>query len=90
MLKCNNIMPAFVVHGFMGYLLYGYEGLFYGLLPDIIGFGPFFYRIFEDYSFDPRDSLIEKIHSDKTNLFHLRVLYRSLMFQSEDQPYKNQ
>ena len=58
-------MPAFVVHGFMGYLLYGYEGLFYGLLPDIVGFGSFFYRIFKGYSYDPKDSLIEKIHSDK-------------------------
>ena len=60
-------MPAFIAHGFMGYLLYGYEGLFYGLLPDIIGFGPFFYRILKDYSLDPKDSLIEKIHSDKTS-----------------------
>ena len=45
----------------MDYLLYGYEGL----LPDIIGFGPVFYKIFKDYSFDPKDSLIGKIHSDK-------------------------
>ena len=58
-------MPAFVVHGFMGYLLYGYEGLMYGLLPDIIGFGSFFYRIFKDYSYDPRDKITDIIDSKK-------------------------
>ena len=58
-------MPAFVVHGFMGYLLYGYEGLLYGLLPDIIGFGSFFYRIFKDYSYDPGDKITDIIDSKK-------------------------
>ena len=58
-------MPAFFVHGFMGYLLYGYEGLLYGLLPDIIGFGSFFYRIFKDYSYDPRDKITDIIDSKK-------------------------
>ena len=35
-------MPAFFVHGLIGYMLYDMKGLIYGMLPDIIGFGYYF------------------------------------------------
>ena len=37
-------MPAFIVHGFIGYLVYGKMGFYLGILPDIIGFGYYFSR----------------------------------------------
>lgn len=58
-------MPAFFVHGYMGYLLYGYEGLLYGMLPDIIGFSHYFYKLFKNYSFDLQKNIVDEIHSNK-------------------------
>ena len=42
-------MPAFIVHGFIGYLVYGKMGFYLGILPDIIGFGYYFLRVLIDY-----------------------------------------
>ena len=42
-------MPAFVVHGFLGYLVYGKIGFYLGILPDLIGFSYYFLRLFIDY-----------------------------------------
>ena len=36
-------MPAFIVHGLIGYMLYDIKGFIYGMLPDIIGFGYYFF-----------------------------------------------
>ena len=38
-------MPSFLSHGIMGYLLFGRPGIFYSILPDIIGFSYYFTRI---------------------------------------------
>ena len=63
----NNIMPVFIVHGFMGYLLYGKQGFLYGILPDIIGFGPYFYRLLKDFKYNPNDTLLDIIDHKKMN-----------------------
>lgn len=42
-------MPSIVSHGIIGYLLFGYEGIFWSTLPDIIGFSRYFSRIGYDY-----------------------------------------
>ena len=42
-------MPAFIVHGLIGYLTYGKKGFYLGILPDIIGFSYYFLRVFINY-----------------------------------------
>jgi len=39
-------MPLFIIHGLIGYSLYGNEGFIMGILPDIIGFTPYFIDYF--------------------------------------------
>ena len=42
-------MPSFIVHGFIGYLVYGKMGFYLGILPDLIGFSYYFLRVSIDY-----------------------------------------
>ena len=58
-------MPAFIIHGFMGYLLYGKQGFAYGILPDIIGFGPYFFRLLRDYKYNRKNKITDIIDSEK-------------------------
>ena len=58
-------MPLFIIHGFMGYSLYGNEGFLMGILPDIIGFGPYFFRLFRDYKYNPNDKLLDIVDPKK-------------------------
>mgnify|MGYP001469698037 CR=1 FL=1 len=37
-------MPAFFIHGLHAYLLYDYEGIIYGILPDFLSWGYFFIK----------------------------------------------
>ena len=60
-------MPAIIVHGLIGYILYDKIGLIYGLLPDLIGFGYYFLRLFMDYKFNKNDSLLKIISPNKMN-----------------------
>jgi len=60
-------MPAFFVHGLIGYMLYDMKGLIYGMLPDIIGFGYYFFRLFMNYKFNKNDSLLKIISPKKMN-----------------------
>ena len=39
-------MPSVFTHGLIGYILFGYKGLLLSIIPDIIGFGYYFYRMF--------------------------------------------
>ena len=39
-------MPSFFTHGLLGYILFGYKGLILGIIPDFIGMGYYFYRMF--------------------------------------------
>jgi len=50
-------MPAFIIHGFIGYLVHGKMGFYLGILPDIIGFGYYFLRVFYNYLFQKDDML---------------------------------
>ena len=61
-------MPAFLIHGFIGYLFFGKKGFYFGILPDLIGFSYYFLRLFINYkpeylSLDIR----EIIHPNKMN-----------------------
>ncbi len=38
-------MPSFITHGIMGYVLFGYQGLIMGIMPDIIGLTRYFYNL---------------------------------------------
>lgn len=60
-------MPAFFVHGIIGYMLYDMNGLIYGILPDLIGFGYYFFRLFMNYKFNKNDSLLKIISPKKMN-----------------------
>jgi hypothetical protein len=42
-------MPSIISHGIIGYSLFGYEGIFWSTLPDLIGFTSYFSRIGYDY-----------------------------------------
>jgi hypothetical protein len=39
-------MPSVITHGIIGYILFGFKGLIISIIPDIIGFGYYFYRMF--------------------------------------------
>ena len=39
-------MPSVITHGIIGYILFGFKGLILSIIPDIIGFGYYFYRMF--------------------------------------------
>ena len=39
-------MPSVITHGIIGYILFGFKGLIVSIIPDIIGFGYYFYRMF--------------------------------------------
>ena len=58
-------MPAFIVHGFIGYLVYGKMGFYLGILPDIIGFGPYFLRAFYNHLFY-EDDMLKKLMEQKS------------------------
>ena len=42
-------MPSIISHAIIGYLLFQQRGLFYSILPDIIGFGPYFTKLGLNY-----------------------------------------
>lgn len=58
-------MPAFIVHGFIGYLVYGKMGFYLGILPDIIAFSFYFLRVLYNHLFHEDDMLI-KLMNQKT------------------------
>lgn len=58
-------MPAFVVHGLIGYLVYGKMGFYLGILPDIIGFSYYFLRVFVDY-LSGREELVKELLDQKS------------------------
>lgn len=39
-------MPSFISHGIIGYLLFGKRGIYYSIIPDIVGFTYYFVRMF--------------------------------------------
>mgnify|MGYP000308345154 CR=1 FL=1 len=56
-------MPAFIVHGLLGYLTHGKMGFYLGILPDLIGFSYYFLRISFDYltnNTDPLTKLVDQ------------------------------
>ena len=57
-------MPAFIVHGLLGYLTYGKMGFYLSILPDIIGFSYYFLRVFYDYLSGNTEPLIELIRQE--------------------------
>ena len=61
-------MPAFIVHGFIGYLVYGKMGFYLGILPDIIGFSYYFLRVFIDYLSGKTELLKELIDQKSPNV----------------------
>lgn len=85
-------MPAFFVHGLIGYILYDKIGLFYGLLPDLIGFGYYFFRLFMNYKFNKNDSLLKIISPNKMNtldwklydISHSLILWIILLYLLKD------
>ena len=38
-------MPSIITHGIIGYILYGYKGMIISLIPDLVGFSYYFYRM---------------------------------------------
>ena len=52
-------MPAFIVHGLIGYLTYGKMGFCLGIFPDIIAFSLYFLRVFFNYIMKKDDQLLE-------------------------------
>ena len=42
-------MPSIVSHGIISFLLFGYKGVFWGILPDLIGFTRYFTKLGFDY-----------------------------------------
>lgn len=42
-------MPSVISHAIIGYLLFQEKGLFYSILPDLIGFGPYFLKLGINY-----------------------------------------
>ena len=61
-------MPAFIVHGFIGYLVYGKMGFYLGILPAIIGFSYYFLRVFIDYLSGKTELLKELIDQKSPNV----------------------
>jgi hypothetical protein len=57
-------MPAFIVHGLIGYLTYGKMGFYLGVLPDFIGFSYYFLRIFFDYLAGNTESLSKLVNQE--------------------------
>ena len=39
-------MPSTISHAIMGYILFGYKGLIVSIIPDILGLGYYFFRMF--------------------------------------------
>ena len=68
-------MPAFFVHGLIVYILYDMKGLIYGILPDLIGFGYYFFRLFMNYKFNKNDSLLKIISPKKCKHFGLKIVH---------------
>jgi hypothetical protein len=58
------IMPAFIVHGLLGYLTYGKMGFYLGILPDLIGFSYYFLRIAFDYLSGNTDPLTKLMNQN--------------------------
>ena len=58
-------MPLFIIHGLIGYSLYGNEGFLMGILPDIIGFTPYFLKLFRDYKYNPLHELLDIVDPNK-------------------------
>jgi len=85
-------MPAFIVHGLIGYFLYGNEGFLMGILPDIIGFTPYFYRLFRDYKYNQNDKLLDIVDPKKMtdndwylyDISHSLILWVSLLFMTKN------
>ena len=59
-------MPSVIFHGIIGYIFFGFNGLLLSLIPDIVGFIGYFYKlIFVDKTIFKKDKLIEKIPMSK-------------------------
>lgn len=80
-------MPAVFIHGFIGYILFGNIGIFYSILPDIIGFTRFFYKLFKQYKYIPNQNISDIIHSSNMDYYdwflydisHSLILWTSLL-----------
>ena len=66
-------MPSLISHGIIGYILFGYKGLIISIIPDIIGFIYYFYKLFfihKTIDFDkPFDKWIPIDKMDKLDWF---------------------
>ena len=80
-------MPAFIVHGLIGYLVYGKMGFYLGILPDIIGFSYYFLRVFVDY-LSGKEELVKElsVKVKKTNNEKLTELINSLSSSTDSIP----
>jgi len=59
-------MPSFMSHGIIGYQLFGYKGLIAGILPDLLGFSYYTYKLaFVHKTFDFKKTLSEWVPIDK-------------------------
>ena len=38
-------MPSIITHGIIGYILFDWKGLLLSLIPDIVGFSYYFYKL---------------------------------------------
>lgn len=52
-------MPVIIIHGIIGYLLYDMKGLIYAILPDLIGFGYYFFRLLMNYKKYINDNILK-------------------------------
>ena len=59
-------MPSFISHGIIGYQLFGYKGLIAGILPDLLGFSYYTYKLaFVHKTFDLKKQPPEWVPIDK-------------------------
>lgn len=59
-------MPSIITHGIIGYLLFDWKGLLLSLIPDIVGFSYYFYKlIFVDKTLFRKGDLMDKIPMEK-------------------------
>jgi len=82
-------MPSIISHGIIGYLLFGYEGVFWATLPDIIGFTRYFTRIGYDYLKNmeknkklnwPNPDLMDKTDWKLYDISHSLIFWIVLLF----------